>query len=167
MWNRWQAEGSRIHSTIYSGHCFVNEELIKLRCMFTLIDDRLFPRRNGARCCWIADAAAAVDSLSPSLLSALPCGQTGMVYSKWTCHCHSGGDGSRSVRAEGGEGRLHPLPAIAVRRLLLLWSHTGKTLPFLFCDIFTNTPWGPLCLRRWMGFLVYPWVRCLWEYISL
>ena len=34
----------------------------------------------------------------------------------------------------GGEGRLHPLPAIAVRRLLL-WSHTRKTFQFCICII--------------------------------
>lgn len=51
-------------------------------------------------------AAAAVDSLSASLLPPSPPlpsrGQTGMVSSRRTCHCHRGGDGSRSVRAEGG-----------------------------------------------------------------
>ncbi|MED6257943.1 hypothetical protein ATANTOWER_000854 [Ataeniobius toweri] len=30
----------------------------------------------------------------------------------------------------GGKGRLHPLPAIAVRRLLLLWSHTRETVSY-------------------------------------
>lgn len=37
--------------------------------------------------------------------------------------CESGG---------GGEGRLHPLPAIAVRRRLLLWNHTRRTRPSPF-----------------------------------
>lgn len=38
-----------------------------------------------------------------------------------------------------GWGGLHPLPAIAVRRLLL-WSHTGKTFPFIFCKTPTSPP---------------------------
>lgn len=77
-------------------------------------------------------------SLHPQLGALHPCGPSGMVRSRRTCHCHSGGDGSRSVSAEGWreaeggggrEGRLHPLPAIAVRRLR---SHTGNTFPVLF-----------------------------------
>lgn len=50
--------------------------------------------------------AAAVDgppSASP-LLAPHPRGPSGMVHSRRTCHCHSGGDGSRSVRAKGWVG---------------------------------------------------------------
>lgn len=62
------------------------------------------------------------------------------------------------VWAQGG-GRLHPLPAIAVRRLLLLWSHTRET-PFLLCEILTSTPRGPLLSRRWMVILIF-FLKCV------
>lgn len=42
-------------------------------------------------------------SASP-LLAPHPRVPSGMVHSRRTCHCHSGGDGSRSVRAEGWVG---------------------------------------------------------------
>lgn len=42
-------------------------------------------------------------SASP-LLAPHPRVPSGMVHSRRTCHCHSGGDGRRSVRAEGWVG---------------------------------------------------------------
>lgn len=173
IWNTWQVDNSCIHSSMCSGRCYVHREPIKLhRCVFNLIYDRLFSRRNGAWRCWISAAAAtAADSLSASLLSppppSSPRGQTGMVSSRRTCHCHRGGEGSRSVRAEEGwgevgetEGFIHCLP-LQCGGCCCSGATPGRPFHSFSVRFSTSTPRGPLLLRRWMGFLIYPWVRYL------
>ncbi|KAK5927853.1 hypothetical protein CgunFtcFv8_012965 [Champsocephalus gunnari] len=54
---------------------------------------------------WTASFGSLFLHPSPS-----PRGQIGMVSSRRTCHCHRGGDGSRSVIAEGGRSFIHCLP---------------------------------------------------------
>lgn len=146
---------------MYSGSCNVHLELMELRrCIFILIDDRLFSHTGMALDA--AAAAAAVDSLSlhPCSPPLLPRGQTGMVSSRRTCHCHRGGDGSRSVRAEGGRRKASSTACHCSAAAAALEPHQ-EDLSILYLCNFTSTPWGPLRLWRWTGFLNYQ--CCLWE----
>lgn len=70
------------------------------------------------------------------------------------------------VRGAEKEGFIHCLPLQCGG---CCCSGVTPGRPFhSFSVIFPQTRrWGPLRLWRWMAVLVYPWVRCLWEYISL
>lgn len=141
--------------TTYTRHCCVHEKLIKLlRCIFSHIDGRLFSRWNGAWCCWKAAGkllrrrtASLHPYPSPSRTN-----RNGFFQAGEPVTVTEAVTAAEVWEQRVGEGRLHPLPAIAVRRLLL-WSHTRKTFPFIFCKIFTSTPRGSLLLRKVNGFL--------------
>lgn len=81
--------------------------------------------------------------------------ESGMVYSMRTCHCHS----SRSVRAEGGEGRLHPCLPLQCGGCCCSEATPGRPLQSSSARFSTKNPRGPPRLWRWMVFLVHPWVR--------
>lgn len=85
-------------------------------------------------------------SSSPHPRSPLPPSprrESGMVYSMRTCHCHSGGDGSRSVRAEGGEGRLHPCLPLQCGGCCCSEATPGRPLHSSSLSFSTKTPRGP------------------------
>lgn len=99
-----------------------------------------------------AAAAAAVDGLPASQLGALhPCGPSGMVRSRRTCHCHSGGDGSRSVSAEGwreaeGGRQRRKASSTACHCSAAAAEPHREHLPSPFPrhNLFTKTPRGPV-----------------------
>lgn len=55
--------------------------------------------------------------------------------------------------SRGGRRKAPSLPAIAVRRLLLLWSHSGKTFPFIVGNIFHEDPARTTAVVKVNGFL--------------
>lgn len=102
--------------------------------------------------------AASPHPCSP-LSTSPPRRESGMVSSMRTCHCHSSGDGSRSVRAEGGEGRLHPCLPLQCGGCCCSEATPGRPFHSSSVTFCTKTPRGPPRLWRWMASLVYPWVR--------
>ncbi len=108
-----------------------------------------------------AAAAAAVDSLSASLLPRpfaplrsppLPrTNRNGFFQANLSLSPRRWRQPKCESRG-GGEGRLHPLPAIAVRRLLL-WSHTRKTFPVLLRKIFHKHAARTVAFAKVNGFL--------------
>ena len=108
------------------------------RCIFILIDDRLFSHTGMALDA--AAAAAAVDNLSlhpcspPRPPSSPPADKPEWFLPGEPVTVTAAVTAAEVCEQRGGEGRLHPLPAIAVRRLLL-WSHTRKTFQFCICII--------------------------------
>lgn len=162
--NRWIWDTRQIDNRRFtcSGHCYIHREPTRRRASSACSHAGMALDAAGYLLLLLrTDSLHPCTPPTPSLLTPPPRGQTGMVSSRRTCHCHRGGGGSRSVRAEGGvvvvegggHGTLHPLPAIAVRRLLL-WSHTRKTFPFPLSKICTSEPWRSIvALAKVNGFL--------------
>lgn len=95
------------------------------------------------RCCWCCcscSCSLCAEPLRILLPPALPRRESRMVSSMRTCHCHSGGDCSRSVRAEGGEGRLHPCLPLQCGGCCCASGATPGTFPFIACDISPRRP---------------------------
>lgn len=110
----------------HSGTWLRHHELFILFGVFTLSSSAARCEWNGAGCCRCR-CCSCEDRFSASLL---PRGVKRVVCSGRSCQCHRGGEAAEVSERRGESwARLHPLPAIAVRRLLL-WSHTGKTYPF-------------------------------------
>lgn len=101
--------------------------------------------------------AASPHPCSPLSTSSPPRRESGMVSSMRTCHCHSSGDGSRSVRAEGG--RLHPCLPLQCGGCCCSEATPGRPFHSSSVTFSTKTPRGPPRLWRWMASLVHPWVR--------
>lgn len=121
----WNSSSSRIHSAAAGDDMFHRESefffppspqsspTVCFNARMALLDGCCLLLR--LRVLWTA-------FLHPQLGALHPCGPSGMVRSRRTCHCHSGGDGSRSVSAEGWreaeegggeaekEGFIHCLP---------------------------------------------------------
>lgn len=90
-------------------------------------------------------------SLHPQLGALHPCGPSGMVRSRRTCHCHSGGDGSRSVSAEGwreaeGGRQRRKASSTACHCSAAAAEPHREHLPSPFPrhNLFTKTPRGPV-----------------------
>lgn len=151
-----ELKNSRVHSTADSEHR-------------SLRSSGVFPHRcpllsgwNGAWwSCWLAAAAAAsVSSLSASLFPALyllppnpppPGKRNGFFHANLSLSQQRW----RQPKCEsrGGRRKAPSLPAIAVRRLLLLWSHSGKTFPFIVGNIFHEDPARTTAVVKVNGFL--------------
>lgn len=148
------------HPLYCTGHWRIQQELIKLRRIFTINDGVstgewrfiLLNRCCSNSCCSCCEHPLCIPAPPiPPRRDGNGFFQANLSLSqRWW----------RQPKCESGGGwKASSLPAIAVRRLLLLWSHTGKSFPFSFCNYFPITPCGTLVLWRWMAFLLYQWVR--------
>lgn len=141
------------------------QELEKLRCIspsmpvVVRLEWRLVILLTRCCCSFCEQPLRILVPRSLPLPPPTPRRESGMVSSMRTCHCHSSGDGSRSVRAEGGEGRLHPCLPLQCGGCCCSEATPGRPFHSSSVTFSTKTPRGPPRLWRWMASLVYPWVR--------